>query len=150
MYRPPFLAGAGGLYPCAGSDFSLFTSASTLCVQEGAGGRVGEQTEHLWSATKPFAKIARYMSRARWQDGFNLLLELLTRIKQQAFPNLISQKITATGKKLGTWRWTACVPGWLPVCVAWSGCLHAGLPSGRLNAGRLYLRCSSSVTRFLG
>ncbi|PSC67279.1 methyltransferase fkbm family [Micractinium conductrix] len=44
-----------------------------------AGARVGEQTEQLWSLTKKFCKLARYMSRMRWIDGFNFLLQQYTK-----------------------------------------------------------------------
>lgn len=74
-----------------------------LCtvLQEGAARRVGEQSEHVWSLTKPFSKLARYSTRAAWQDGFNLLLELLTLLRLLSFPTLLKQKWDSTVKKKG-------------------------------------------------
>jgi hypothetical protein len=63
---------------------------------------VGEQSEHLWSLLKPFARLARYMTRAHWHDGFNLLLDLLTLSRLLTFPALLQQRRAANKKKLGT------------------------------------------------
>ena len=71
-------------------------------MQAGVGRRIGEQTEHFWSDTKPLTKLARYMSRANWWDAFNLLFIQLVRIKQAAFPALIASKVAKNKKKLGT------------------------------------------------
>ena len=67
----------------------------------GVGRRVGEQTEVLWSSVKPFFKIARYMTRARWWDNYNCLLWLLSRRKQERFPLMLYNRITRIDKKLG-------------------------------------------------
>ncbi len=59
------------------------------------GHRVGEQSEQEWSLVKPFALIARYMTQAHWWQGFNLLFELLGRLKQAAMPDLLDKKLKA-------------------------------------------------------
>ena len=70
-------------------------------MQVGSGARVGEQVEHLWALTKAFSKLARYMSRARWVEGLNLLLQELTRTRQATFVYLVSQRIKRTASRLG-------------------------------------------------
>ncbi len=70
------------------------TSAQHLLrPQDGVGHRVGEQSEQEWSLIKPFALIARYMTPAHWWQGFNLLFELLARVKQAALPELLDKKM---------------------------------------------------------
>lgn len=66
----------------------------------GVGRRVGEMTEVFWSYTTGFSKLARYMTAAHWYDGFNLLFEHITEIKQLVFPELLAKKVRANGQKL--------------------------------------------------
>ena len=68
---------------------------------EGAGRRVGEQTEVLWSEVKDFFKIARYMTRAHWWDNYNCLLWLLSRRKQERFPVMLASRIMRINLKVG-------------------------------------------------
>jgi hypothetical protein len=42
---------------------------------------------------KPFALIVRYLTPAHWWQGFNLLFELLARLKQAALPELLDKKM---------------------------------------------------------
>lgn len=65
----------------------------------GAGRRVGEQTESWWAELKPWAKIARYMSRKNWWDGLNRLYLLHTRHKQRKFPAVMASKIKRIASK---------------------------------------------------
>ena len=60
---------------------------------QGAGRRVGEQTEHAWSLLKPLGKLLRYASYHHWHDQFNACLLLLSRCKQLEFPQLLATKI---------------------------------------------------------
>ena len=69
-------------------------------MQVGAGRRVWENMEHLWSIGKPAFKTLKYMTPARFWDGFNLLLELVTAMQQAAFPRLMQQKVKAIGGKI--------------------------------------------------
>jgi hypothetical protein len=130
---------------------ALAHSANKLCsgvLQEGAGARVGEWTEHLWSFLKAYSKIARFASRANWWDGFNLLLGMVTRIRLGAFPALLKKRIRRTDNKLGAlcafwlpasllpWLFSclqscllACLPAGLPAC--WPASWPAGLPAGQ-------------------
>lgn len=70
-------------------------------LQDGVARRVGEQTEALWSATKPFHKRARYMTAAHWQDNTNQLLWQLSLRKQQRFPVMLESKLKRIPKKIG-------------------------------------------------
>ena len=70
-------------------------------MQSGVGRRGGENTEHLWSDTKPLTKIAKYMTPANWWDAYNLLFVQLAQIKQAAFPGLMASKVAKNRKKLG-------------------------------------------------
>jgi len=63
--------------------------------------------EVLWSTLKPFSKLARCMTASRWHDGFNFVLELLTRNKQRGFVELLESKIKNNQRKLGEAHWSA-------------------------------------------
>lgn len=73
--------------------------ARTL-LQDGVARRVGEQTEALWSLTKPFQKRARYMTPAHWQDNTNPLLWQLTLRKQKRFPRMLRRKLVRIETKI--------------------------------------------------
>ena len=70
-------------------------------MQLGQGRRIGEQTEQLWALIKPFCKRARYMTRAHWQDGLNLLLWQLTLRKQRTMAATLQGKVERNAKKIG-------------------------------------------------
>jgi hypothetical protein len=70
-------------------------------MQDGVARRVGEQTEALWSLTKPFHKRARYMTPAHWQDNTNQLFWQLTLRKQKHFPRMLERKLIRIKKKIG-------------------------------------------------
>lgn len=82
----------------------LFYYFFFLWLQEGAGRRVGEQTEHLWSVTKPFTKRGRYATKAHWVDGLNNLLRRLSLRKQIDFPKLLEGKLKRLPKTEGERR----------------------------------------------
>ena len=73
-------------------------------LQEGAGRRIGEQTEQLWSLIKPFCKKARYMTKARWHDAFNAAFWALTLRKQGPAPAVLEGRLKQNGKHLGELR----------------------------------------------
>ena len=62
---------------------------------------MGEQTEPFWSCITRFSKLARYMSAAHWHDGFNLLYEHITGVKQLGFPEMLAKKVSGNNQKLG-------------------------------------------------
>ena len=62
---------------------------------------MGEQSEQFFSRIKRHAKLAKYMGDARWRDGLNLLLMLLTRTGLANFADLLGKRIKRTDKKLG-------------------------------------------------
>ena len=68
---------------------------------EGVGRRVGEQTESWWAKTKPYAKIARYMTFAHWWDGYNMLYHTLTRCKQIGLASTLESKLNKIDTKIG-------------------------------------------------
>jgi len=70
-------------------------------LQEGAGRRIGEQTEQLWSLIKPFCKIARYMTKAHWYDAFNSALWALTLRKQRTAPAMLEGRVKRNKDHLG-------------------------------------------------
>ena len=71
---------------------------------EGAGRRIGEQTEHLWAATKPFAKRARYMTLRNWWDSYNALFRLLTFIRQRDSAAVLERKIKNNLNKISKFQ----------------------------------------------
>lgn len=75
----------------------------------GAGRRIGETTEQLWSETKPGSKPLRYASLTNWHDQTNAMFQLLTDLKQLAFPQLLRSKLTNLEAKQSVFA--AC-----PVC----------------------------------
>lgn len=78
--------------------------ANSGMFKVGVGRRVGEMTEALWALLKPFTKLARYMTLARWHDGYNFALELLMRTKQSTFVTLLDSKRSKNASKLGERR----------------------------------------------
>jgi hypothetical protein len=70
-------------------------------MQKGVGHRVGEQSEQVWSQIKPFALIARYMTQAHWWQGYSLVFDLLSRLKQCALPELLDKKMRNTHTAIG-------------------------------------------------
>jgi hypothetical protein len=72
--------------------------------QVGAGRRVGEMTEALWALLKPFTKLARFMTLARWHDGYNLALAHLMHVKLANFVDLLQSKRAKNTTKLGERR----------------------------------------------
>lgn len=71
----------------------VIPSRTCLFLQDGVGRRGGgEGTEVFWYQLGPFCKLARYMTLAHWRDGFNMTMELLVKIKQRAFPQLLQSK----------------------------------------------------------
>ncbi len=69
--------------------------------REGAGCRVGEQTEQLWAKMKPFSKIARYMAIHHFWDNMNLLFEAITLKTQANFPSTLVRRVNKNKAKLG-------------------------------------------------
>ena len=41
------------------------------------------------------------MSAAHWHDGFNLLYEHITGVKQLGFPEMLAKKVSGNNQKLG-------------------------------------------------
>eukprot|EP00887_Chlorella_sp_A99_P007383 scaffold2.g7383.t1 len=66
---------------------------------KGAGRRIGEGTEHLWSLVKPVGKLLRYAARHHFVDQYNAALGLLSAIKQLEFPQLLCNKWTGLAAK---------------------------------------------------
>ena len=79
------------------------------CVQEGAGRRVGETTEALWSMLKPFTKVARYMKLHNWWDAYNLVLLLISQTRQQCLPDLLLDRWNKLGAKKGEHLFVWCL-----------------------------------------
>ena len=73
-------------------------------MQEGAGRRIGEQTEQLWSLIKPFCKRARYMTKAHWYDAMNGAFWALTLRKQRPAPAVLQGRRKHNDKQLGELR----------------------------------------------
>ena len=73
-------------------------------LQEGAGRRIGEQTEQLWSLIKPFCKRARYMTKAHWYDAMNGAFWALTLRKQRPAPAVLQGRRKHNDKQLGELR----------------------------------------------
>ena len=72
--------------------------------QEGAGRRIGEQTEQLWSLIKPFCKKARYMTKAHWHDALNAAFWMLTLRKQGPAPAVLEGRVKQNRRHLGELR----------------------------------------------
>jgi len=83
------------------TDAQHYGPRPSRSMQEGAARRVGEQTESLWSLIKPFAKRARYMTKAHYVDSMNLALYRLTLRKQRDMAKLLQFQWNENEKKIG-------------------------------------------------
>ena len=70
-------------------------------LQLGAGRRIGEQTEQLWSLIKPVCKKARYMTKARWHDAMNSAFWAITLRKQRPAPSVLQSRLKQNCTHLG-------------------------------------------------
>jgi hypothetical protein len=70
-------------------------------MQAGAGRRIGEQTEQLWAKIKAFTQLARYMTRAHFQDGFNMLFDFITTRRQPLAATVLAGRLQRNDKKQG-------------------------------------------------
>jgi hypothetical protein len=75
--------------------------ANSGLFQAGAGRRVGEQMEHVWSATKPLARMTRYMSAPARHDFLDDAFGFISSQKAANFPEQLQASYRATLRKQG-------------------------------------------------
>ncbi|GLC47449.1 hypothetical protein PLESTM_002075400 [Pleodorina starrii] len=66
--------------------------------RKGAGRRIGEEIEQLWSGTKPVAGLVRYMTQARRRDFVEAVFRSLSRKKFKKMVKLLEMKYRDTVK----------------------------------------------------